>query len=90
MGARYMTLSANGVSVTVWENTSRAGKQFMSFTVSKSFKNDKDEWQNSGSFMGRDLPILASLLLDAFSQFETKERTPKPRAPEHNEEDSPF
>ena len=52
------------ISVSVWENESQGENKFNyeTYTFQRSYKNDKDEWQNTQTLRKSDLPELASIL----------------------------
>lgn len=55
------------VKLTEWDNEGIA-----SYTMEKSYKDDKDEWQTTQSFNERDLHIL-KVLIDNAIQKKIKE-----------------
>jgi hypothetical protein len=61
---------AGNVTATVWENKGKTkdGKEYSFFSVSveRNFKNDKDEWKSTNSFMKNDLPKLSLVVAKAF------------------------
>lgn len=63
---------AGQISVTVWENTRKdnEGKEYTtdSYQVTKSYKDDKDEWKETNNLQLTDLPKLISLLQTAYAE----------------------
>ena len=51
-----------GVTVTVWNNETQAHGSLKSATIEKSYKNEKDEWEVSQTFFGKDLMYLRSAI----------------------------
>lgn len=58
------------VTATIWENKAKTkdGKEYSFFNVAieRNFKNDKDEWNKSSSFMKNDLPKVELVTRKAF------------------------
>lgn len=54
------------VRAAVWENETRNGSMH-NVTLSRLYKDDNDEWQDSTSFGRDDLPLLAKVADQAHS-----------------------
>jgi len=53
----------NGVQVVKFENTnSNTGQKFNSYKISKTFKDENNEWKDSNSFNTTDLLALKHIL----------------------------
>ena len=61
---------AGNVTATIWknENKSKDGKEydFYSVSIERNFKNDKEEWKSTNSFMKNDLPKVELVTRKAF------------------------
>ena len=54
------------IRATIWKNETAKGPMY-NVTVSRSYRDDKGEWHDSGSFAFGDLMNLAKALYDAHS-----------------------
>ena len=63
-------IRAGNVTATIWKNTNKSkdGKEydFYSVSIERNFKNDKDEWKSTNSFMKNDLPKVELVTRKAF------------------------
>lgn len=57
---------AHGVEISVWENTSKNGNKYYTFTLRRSYKTESGEWKNSESLNQTDLLVAAFLMREAF------------------------
>ena len=46
------------ITAAIWRNESREGKVFYSATLERRYKDDKGEWQGTGSYGADDLLLL--------------------------------
>ena len=58
------TLRHRSLRATIWRNETEKGTMF-NVTLSRGYKDDRGEWQDSGSFGYDHLGSLAALLLEA-------------------------
>jgi hypothetical protein len=50
------------LSAPVWENRNEEGRAYYRTTLSKSYRDSKGEWQETGSFRSDDLIVLGRLI----------------------------
>ena len=60
------TIRYGSVRATIWRNEGEKGF-FHTVTVSRSWRDEKNEWHDSQSFHFKDLPHLAKAVSDAHS-----------------------
>ena len=53
------------VKATVWKNVSKAGDEFKTVSVNRSYKDKEGNWKNTGSFGVNDLDKLIQVLEQA-------------------------
>jgi hypothetical protein len=51
------TVRIGNVKCTIWKNDT-----YYNCTISRSFKNDKGDWQDGDSFGHSDLPVVAKVV----------------------------
>jgi hypothetical protein len=56
------TCRHRALKAAVWRNESEENGPFFNTTVGRSYKDDKDEWQEAASFGYDDVLIIAELL----------------------------
>lgn len=61
------TLRHRSLRATVWRNESEKGQTFFNVTLTRGYRDDRGEWQDSQSFGYDHLGSLAALLLEAHS-----------------------
>ena len=68
---------AGAVSATIWKNTaqSKTGKEisFDTISLSRNYKDDKDEWKSTNTLRINDLPKAAIVLNKAYEFLTLKE-----------------
>jgi hypothetical protein len=69
------------VKATIWQNDSAKGP-FYTVTVSRSWRDDKQEWHDNASFHFKDLPNLAKAITDSHSWIDWQERQKTSKAPQ--------
>lgn len=57
-----------GLTVTIWENTNDDDKKYYSANLTKSYKDDADEWQETTNLNSDDLLRSANLLQQAYNK----------------------
>ena len=62
------------VKATIWPNESEDNGTFYSVTLTRSWRDEKQEWHDSQSFNFKDLPHLAKAVNDAHSWIAWQER----------------
>jgi len=67
------TIRYGGCEAAIWKNSSE-GRDFFSVTLRKSWRDEKNEWHDSETFMSSDLPTLAKAVNDAHSWIAWQER----------------
>ena len=73
MSSPVKKFSLGGVQVAIWENESKEGTRFSTVTLSRAYKDKKDEWKNTGSLRTSDLPKAALGLQKAYEHLTLKE-----------------
>jgi len=68
------TIRYGNIKVTIWKNASEDNGSFFTATVTRSWRDEKDEWHDSQSFNFRDLPSLSKAIADAHSWIAWQER----------------
>lgn len=61
-------LRDRGLTVTIWKNESEDGKSYYSANLSKSYKDDADEWKETNSLNADDMLRAANLLQQAYNK----------------------
>jgi hypothetical protein len=61
------------LSVTIWTNKSKDGKDYNTFTPQRSYLDKEKKWQNTGSLRASDLLKMAELLKKAYDQFGARD-----------------
>lgn len=56
------------LSVAIWSNKSKEGKDWKSFTIQRSYQDANKEWKNTTSLRAADLLKMAELLKKAYDQ----------------------
>lgn len=56
------------LSVTVWENKSEKGTSYYSTSLTKSYKDGEDNWQETTNLSTDDLLKAANLLQQAYNK----------------------
>jgi hypothetical protein len=64
------------VTASVWENTSKEGTVFYSASIQKSYKDEKDAWQNTDSLNAHDC-LSAAKALDLAHTFILEQYAPE-------------
>jgi len=64
------------IKLTCWANSGEGDKTFHSIDVVRSYKDSKDEWQETRQFSGSDILKAASLMQEAYSKIR-EIRTPE-------------
>jgi len=54
MGSAEKQFNIGLVRATVWKNTSRRGEEFRTVSLSKSYKDKDDAWQNTAVSLSED------------------------------------
>ena len=67
------------VSLTVWTNKSKEGNEFTTFTLQKSYKNEKGEYENNATFTTEELLVAVQLAQKAFSDGVLERETTEPK-----------
>jgi len=49
-------IQAGQIQVSVWENQSKEGKKFYSFTFQKRYTTEEGKWESTNTLMLNDLP----------------------------------
>jgi len=62
------------IKATIWQNPSETNGPFHTVSVTRSWRDDKDQWHDSQSFNFKDLPSLAKAITDAHSWIAWTER----------------
>jgi len=76
--APIKSFMAGGVKLAIWLNdvkTDNGTYEVPSFTIAKSYKDDKGEWKQTQSFKVQDLARLNVVLMQAQTYLLTKEYT---------------
>lgn len=73
---------AGNVQVAVWANKGIKGT-WLSVTVSRSYRNERGDWQDSNGFGLQDLPLLCKLLDLAFDSMSNPQGQPDAGDPAH-------
>lgn len=60
------------VSLSVWENKTQDDVVLHSFSFQKSYKDQEDEWKQTTVLSINDLPVLKTLLDEAYRDFLLK------------------
>lgn len=60
------------VSLSVWENKTQDDVVLHSFSFQKSYKDQEDEWKQTTVLSVNDLPVLKTLLDEAYKDFLLK------------------
>lgn len=63
-GQPEQRFSCGLVKATVWKNKSKAGEEYRTVSISKSYQKD-GEWHNTGSFGASDINKLLNVLEQA-------------------------
>ena len=58
-------IKVGSIQLAIWKN-SKDDKEWLTYTYSRSYKDDKDNWQNTTSLRTQDLPDLHRALELAF------------------------
>jgi hypothetical protein len=58
-------IRVGGIEATVWKNTN-GGKEYLSVTLQRSYKDRNGEWKSTHSFRQNDLPKALLALQKAF------------------------
>lgn len=53
------------IQLTVWPNSDRKGRSYYTTALSRSYRDEKGKWTDSGSFRPSDLPVVRSLTTQA-------------------------
>jgi len=62
------TYRAGNISMAVWENVSKDGNPYFSYTIQKSFTRDEGKtWETTNSLSREDLPKLKLVLGQAYA-----------------------
>jgi len=61
-------IQAGQIQVSVWENQSKDGKKFYSFTFQKRYTTEEGKWESTNTLMLNDLPK-ANLVLQKAYEF---------------------
>ena len=68
------------ITITIWENT-RGDFPSLSINLSKSYKDKKGDWQETGNFNVNDLPIILVLVGKAYEWSVTEWNKDGPKRP---------
>ncbi|OED44352.1 hypothetical protein AB833_01730 [Chromatiales bacterium (ex Bugula neritina AB1)] len=73
------TLRDGRIKVVVWQNNGNGNnkKPFYSATVTKSYQDDKGEWQETNSLTGNEMVRASTLLARAYSRYHHQVDMPK-------------
>lgn len=63
--------TVNGIQVAAWRNTSKAGKDYFSYSISKRYRDRDGNWKD-GQLFGSDLLVVAELCNYMFSRCEVE------------------
>jgi len=66
---------SNGITVSVWQNEGSKGV-FHTFSIQRAYKDSEGNWKRTTVFRASDLPVLAELVREAFSDFAVKSSNP--------------
>ena len=69
------TYKAKNLSVSVWENKGENETIVKSFSFQKSYKDANDEWRHTQNLFVNELPLLKTLLEQAYKDETIKEKT---------------
>ncbi len=58
------------IEVAIWKNEGKDKRPFYSTSLSRSYKDDKDKWQQTSSLSGNELLVAAQALQEAFRAIE--------------------
>lgn len=61
------------VTISVWENSTKEGGTFNTFSFERTYKDDEGKWQNTQSMRRQDLLVLAKACEQAFTETERQE-----------------
>jgi hypothetical protein len=61
-------LRDRGLTVTVWENTSEDDKKYYSSNLTKSYKDNEDNWQETTNLNADDMLRASNLLQQAYNK----------------------
>ena len=61
-------LRDRGLTLTIWENKTEDEKTYYSANLSKSYKDDAEEWQETTSLNADDLLKAANLLQQGYNK----------------------
>ena len=66
------TFRCGGVKATIWNNKNDKG-EFYTVSVTRIYKDKKDEWKDTNSMRVNDLPKLSTVCSKAFEYINLKE-----------------
>ena len=61
-------LRDRGLTVTIWENQSEDDKTYYSSSLTKSYKDDAGEWQETSNLNADDMLRAANLLTQGYNK----------------------
>lgn len=69
-------IRAGNTQVAVWANKGTKGTWF-SVSISRSYKDERGQWQDANSFGMQDIPLLCKLLNQAYDYLYSLPRLPE-------------
>jgi len=65
--------ASHGVTVSVWEQTSKDKGKFYTAQIQRSYQDNEKEWKNTDTLRMSDLPVLRQLLDKVYDKYAIKE-----------------
>ncbi len=66
--------TSGNIRVAIWLNKGKE-RDYYTITISRSFKNASDEWQNTDSLRVSDIPKTIMLLMKAYEELAINEES---------------
>jgi len=68
------SIRVGGVKASIWENQSESGRATHAISLSRSYKDENEQWHETNSYFPEDLPKLELAARKAFEFLHCRER----------------